>query len=580
MLGGEMPRPFPVNRPALMAGRHMISAGHYLAAAAGHRVLAAGGNAIDAGVAAGLVINTVLPQWTSLGGVAPIVLYRARDRRVFSISGLGWWPKAATVELFQARAGGTIPPGVLRTVVPGAADAWLVALRDFGTRTFAELAAPAIELAERGFAVDPQLERWIAGAKDLIRGWPSSAALYLPGGEAPKAGSLLRQPMLAETLRALCRAEASGTTRERGIQAARDAFYRGELARKMVAFVQAEGGVLTEEDLAEFSAEVEPPTTSSYREYEVHGCGFWCQGPVVQQTLNILEGYPLRELGHNSADYAHLVASALNLAFADRHASYGDPRFVEVPAERLLSKAYAAERRGLIEMERAWREMAPPGAAPAGVAGAAAGEPARRDTTGGPREPDTSYLCVVDAEGNGFSATPSDVITSTPIVPELGIVVSPRGVQSWLDPAHPSSVQPRKRPRLTPNPGLVTRDGALYLTFGTPGYDAQPQTMVQVFLNLVEFGMDPQQAIEAPRLCSLNFPQSSHPHPYTPGRLELEPGFAPGVWEALARRGYDLHTWEHDTETGCGCCAILVDRERGILVAGADPRRDSYAIGW
>ncbi|HET9465496.1 MAG TPA: gamma-glutamyltransferase, partial [Gemmatimonadales bacterium] len=480
-----MPQPFPVNRPAVMAGRHMISAGHYLAAAAGHRILAAGGNAIDAGVAAGLVINTVLPQWTSLGGVAPIILYRARDRRIFTISGLGWWPKAACVELFQERATGTIPLGVLRTVVPGAADAWLLALRDFGTRTFAETAAPAIELAERGFAVDAQLHRWLDAAKDHLRSWPSSASIYLTGDEAPKPGSMLRQPMLAETLRALCRAEATAFTREQGIQAARDAFYRGEIARKMVAFNQAEGGVLTEEDLGDFSAEIESPTSSSYREFEVHGCGFWCQGPVVQQTLNILEGSPLRGLGHNTEGYVHLVASALNLAFADRHAYYGDPRFIDVPAERLLSKGYAEERRALIDLERAWLEMPPPGE-PVAVKLGSAG------TASGPPNPDTSYLCVIDEEGNGFSATPSDGVTSTPIVPDLGFVISPRGAQSWLDPAHPSSVQPRKRPRLTPNPGLVTRDGELYMTFGTPGYDAQPQTMVQVFLNIVEFGMNPQ----------------------------------------------------------------------------------------
>jgi gamma-glutamyltranspeptidase/glutathione hydrolase len=561
-----------------MARRHLISAGHYLAAAAGHRILAAGGNAIDAGVAGGLVINTVLPQWTSIGGVAPIMVYRARDRRAFSISGLGWWPKAASVELFQERAGGTIPFGVLRTVVPGAADAWLLALSEFGTRTFAEVAAPAIELAERGFAVDPQLHRWIDKARDRLRGWPSSAAIFLPDGEAPRPGSLLRQPRLAETLRALCRAEArAGEHRGRGIQAVRDEFYRGEVAREMVAFNQAEGGVLTDEDLADFSAEIEAPVTSSYRGYEVHGCGFWCQGPVVQQTLNILEGFPLRDLGHNTADYTHLVASALNLAFADRHAAYGDPRFVDVPAERLLSKTYAAERRALIDPARAWPAM-PPAGTPARAEAVTASASAARAAT--ELDPDTSYLCVVDEDGNAFSATPSDGITATPIVPNLGFVMSPRGAQSWLDPAHPAAVQPRKRPRLTPNPAIATRDGELFLAFGTPGNDAQAQTMVQVFLNIVEFGMDPQRAIEAPRLCSLNFPTSSFPHAHAPARLELEPGYDVAVWHDLERRGHDLHTWEHDTDTGCGCCAILVDRQNGILVGGADPRRDSYAIGW
>src|SRR5918911_4296103 len=266
-----MPQPFPVNRPAYMAGRYMISAGHYLAATAGHLIMAHGGNAIDAGVAGGLIINTVLPQWTNLGGVAPIVIYRARDKKVFSISGLGWWPKAMSIKVFEERGGGDMPVGVLRSVVPGAADAWLLALRDFGTKPFAEVAAPAIELAERGFAVDFQLHKWLRDARGNIALWPETAAIYLPGGEPPRPGSVLRQPALAETLRAMCRAEAAaGSDRERGIQAVRDEFYRGEIARKMVEFCQAEGGVLEYDDLADFSAEIEPAVSTSYRGCEVY----------------------------------------------------------------------------------------------------------------------------------------------------------------------------------------------------------------------------------------------------------------------------------------------------------------------
>ena len=568
-----MPQPFPVNRPAFMARRYMISAGHYLAASAGHLIMANGGNAIDAGVAGGLVINTVQPQFTGLAGVAPMVIYRAKDKKVVTISGLGWWPKAANVELLKELGGGDMPGGVMRTVAPGAADAYLVALREFGTKTFAEVAAPAIELAARGFAVDAQLNKWLNEVRETLLKWPSSTSIFLPGGQAPAVGSVLRQPQFAETLKALCRTEASaGGSREQGIEAVRDEFYRGEIARKMVEFIQSQGGLLDASDLAEFSAEIEAPTTAPYGEYEVHGCGFWCQGPVVQQTLNVLEGYPLREIGHNTADYSHLVASALNLSFADRHAYYGDPRFVDVPAERLLSKAYAAERRKLIDMARAFPEM-PPAGEPAGLVGAVAGAPWDHDL-------DTSYLCVIDEEGNGFSATPSDGITNTPVVPSLGLSVSGRGRQSWLDDDHPAGIKPRKRPRLTPNPALVTKNGELYMTFGTPGNDAQPQTMVQVFLNIIEFGMNPQRAIEAPRLCSQNFPRTAHPHPYYPARLDLEPGFDPAVWAELERRGHKVQTWEHDTDTGCGCCAIVIDRQNGVLLGGADPRRDSYAIGW
>jgi gamma-glutamyltranspeptidase/glutathione hydrolase len=567
-----MPQPFPVNRPSYMARRYMISAGHYLAAAAGQMILANGGNAIDAGVAGGLIINTVLPQWTGLGGVLPTVIYRAKDKKVFTISGLGWWPKAANVPLLKELGGGDMPGGIMRTVVPGAADAYLVALKEFGTKTFAEVAAPAIELAETGFAVDPQLNKWLTGVKDTLAKWSGTAEIFLPGGEPPAVGSVLRQPAFAETLRTICRAEAKGSTREQGLQLARDEFYRGEIARKIVEFNQSQGGLLALDDLADFSAEIEAPTTSSYGEYEVHGCGFWCQGPVVQQTLNLLEGYPLRDIGHNTADYAHLVASSLNLAFADRHAYYGDPRFIDVPGERLLSKAYAAERRMQIDMQHAFPDMAPPGDA-AQLVG----------VTSAPKwdhDPDTSYLCVIDEEGNGFSATPSDGMTTVPIVPSLGMSVSGRGRQSWLDDDHPAGIKPRKRPRLTPNPSIVTRNGELFMTFGTPGNDAQPQTMVQVFLNIVEFGMNPQKAIEAPRLCSQNFPRTAHPHPYTPARLDLEPGFDQAVWDELVRRGHKVQTWEHDTDTGCGCCAIIIDPKTGIRIGGADPRRDSYAIGW
>jgi gamma-glutamyltranspeptidase/glutathione hydrolase len=575
-------RPFPFRRPAVRAREHLVVSGHWLSSAAAQGILARGGNAFDAGVAAGLCLNVVLPQWTSLGGVAPIVTYRAADRALSTVSGLGWWPRRASVQFFEQHCGGNIPLGVLRSVVPSACDAWLTTLKLYGTLSLAEVAAPAIDLAERGFPAYPLFVKWMGVLHERFQGWPSSAAALLDDNRVPELGWLVRQPALARTLKRLCQAEAraAGGSRERGIQAARDEFYHGEIAREMVEWYREQGGLLEQDDLADFSVEVEPPVSTSYGPYQVHGCGFWCQGPVLQQTLNLLEGSGVEQLEHNTVEYVHLVAEALKLAFADRHAYYGDPRRVEVPAATLLSKEYAASRRALIRADRAWPEMPPasdlgPGARPTALASAAAGGP--RD---GVPDLDTSYLCVVDAAGNAMSATPSDGCHGGPLVPSLGHLVSTRGGQSWLDPNHPASVAGRKRPRLTPNPALVTRDGRLVLAFGTPGSDAQAQAMAQVFLNVTQFGMDPQRAVEEPRFITLSHPDTAHPHRAQPGRLELERGFAPEAAEALRARGHDVQRWEWDTDTGTGVCLIQVDAEHGSLVGGADPRRDSYAIGW
>ena len=550
------------HRPPILARRAAIASGHYLATEAGMQVLRNGGNAIDAGVAAGICIDVLLPDLCNFGGVAPIMLYHAANGDLLTISGLGNWGRAASLDHFHEAEGGEIPLGVKRSVVPGAPDAWLTALARYGSRTFAEVAAPAIELCERGFVVYPSLHRNLtADGADLAQ-WPSTAAIFLPDGAAPRVGSVLRQPDLARTLRRMAAAEerAAGRGRAAGVEAARDEFYTGEIGKEIAAFIQAEGGFVDERDLADFHSEIESPVSTTYRGIEVYACGAWSQGPVIPQTLNILEGFDLCGLAHNSADYIHLCAEAFNLAFADREAHYGDPRFVNVPLDRLLSKEYAAELRARIGTNTAF------GAASPG--------------TNVPSQADTSYVCVIDEQGNAFSATPSDGVGSTPIVPGLGLVCSGRGSQSWLEPDHPSSLQPGKRPRLTPNPAIAFKDGRLFMPFGTPGADMQAQSMVQTLINIVDFGMDVQQAIEAPRYGTFSYPESFWPHTHRPGRLNLEARIERAVGDELARRGHDIEWWPAWTRAAGNVCAIVVDAAEQTLAAGADARAEAYAAGW
>ncbi len=564
-----------------LGARYMVSSAHYLATAAGVRILERGGNAADAGVAAGLVINVVEPHLTNFGGVAPIIFARA-DGHVETISGLGRWPKAATLDAVRERGGGDLPPGILRTITPAAVDAWITALARFGSMSFAQIAEPAIDLAENGFPVYRRLSSSIERSAETLRRWPSSAQIFLPRGRPPTLGERLVQSDLARLLRRLAGAEsAADGDRAARLTAARDEFYRGEPARRMAEFCQAQGGFLTERDLADFAVKVEPPERVTYKDYEVLSCGPWCQGPILLQFLAIIEQADVPALGHNSARYLHLLAETIKLVMADRERYYGDPEHVDVPMVGLLSWEYAAERRAQIDPNHAAPGLPAPGD-PWPYLGrrGTRGDLARPVVLDGPRPPDTSYSCAVDADGNAFSATPSDPGFSSPIVPGLGILISSRGSQSWLDPGHASAVAPWKRPRLTPNPAMVLKDGRPYMPFGCPGGDAQTQAMLQVFLNHVEFGMDPQQAVEAPRVISWSFPNSFWPHAYRPGVLAVENRIPAETRAELAQLGHLVEEWPAFTPAAAGVCAIQVDPTTGVRVGGADPRRESVALGW
>ena len=562
----------------------MVSSGHYLATAAGYRILEQGGNATDAGVAGGIALNVTLPQYTSFGGVAPIIVHDAGRQETVTISGLGRWPKAASIDYFQKHANGDIPLGVLRTVTPAAADAWLTALKLYGTMTFEQVVTPALELAEQGFPIPASLHRALAGVLDrrAVAQWPTTLEIFFPHGNAPATGDLLVQRDLARTFHRLVQVERDNASkgREEALQATRDFFYRGEIAEEMASFCQEQGGLLTMEDLAEFQVKLEPPARGSYKDIEVYTCGPWCQGPVSIETLHILEGYDLRAMGHNSSEYLRTLLEALKLSFADRHSYYGDPEFVDVPLEGLLSKAFAAERRAAIDPGEACPEMPHAGdpwphqgmeRPPVAVAHPAA--------MAGRLEQDTSYVCVVDRWGNAFSATPSDSLGGTPVAKGLGFIISSRGSQSWLDPDHPCALAPGKRPRLTPNPAMAFKDGKVWMPFGTPGGDVQCQSMVQLFLNVAEFGMDLQQAIEAPRVSTWSFPNSFWPHAYDPGMVGVEGRIPAPTLAELQSKGHRLEVWE-DWTPRMGClCAVEVDQQRGGLSGGADPRRDGYAMG-
>jgi gamma-glutamyltranspeptidase/glutathione hydrolase len=567
-------------QPMITGARHMISAGHYLAAEAGDAVLKAGGNVVDAGVAAGIALGVVHSDQVHFSGVAPMVIHMAERDETVTIAGLGGWPRAARIETFVEQHAGAVPASILRTVVPAAPDAWILALERYGTMSFGDVAAAAIRYAREGFTMHPVMAYYIDRYADGYRRWPANAAIWLPGGRVPSEGELFVQTDLARSIQFMADEEraASPRGRDAGLRAARDAFYRGDLAVTMVRYHRDNGGWLTADDLASYRSEIVPPARSTFGGMEVFTCGPWCQGPVLLQMLSLLEGVDLKALGHNTPAYVHLVTEAMKLCFADRERYYGDPRFVEVPMDSLLAPAYAAERRKLIG-ERAWPEMPPAGRLPGFEAAVPrAAEPAAAG--GGDIGGDTSYVCVVDRRGNAFSATPSDSSWDGPVIPGLGFVPSTRGSQSWAVPGHASCVAPGKRPRLTPNPALARRGREWVMPFGAPGGDLQPQAMMQVLLNHTVFGMSIQEAVEAPRFVTHSFPGSFEPHPYYPGRLDLERPIGEATGEALAARGHRVE-WLPDLSIGtAGVCAISANLQTGILYGGADPRRAARAIGW
>lgn len=574
--------PSRARRPNVMALRHAVVSGHYYASLAGLQILEAGGNAIDAGVATGLAIDVLESEFVGFGGVAPTMIHLANGE-THVISGVGVWPKAANVEFFHRNFGGRIPEGLLHCVVPAAPSIWLTALARFGTMSFGDVAAAAIRFARDGFPTYPFLAEQLAARQDDFRKWPTTAAIFLPNGMPPQVGEVFVQSDLARTLQYMADQERahSGGDRLAGLKAARDAFYRGDIADAIVRHQQENGGWLTAEDLAEFHSPIESACRTRFGEFEVYGCGAWSQGPMVLETLNILHGMDLRSMRHNSAAYIHAVTEALKLAAADREVYFGDPSFVDVPLDILLSPDYAARRRAQIDPAKAW-----PGMPPAGEVGGVSIPTWHPDPSSGAAleiaqtRPETSFLCVADSQGNVFAATPSDPTISGPVVPGTGITASMWGSRGYTAPDHPARIGAGRRPRMSANPAIAIKPGELVMPFGSPGSEVLGQAMVQVFLNQAVFGMDPQSACEAPRFASYSWPESALPHSYRPGHLCVEEDVGSATGEILAALGHRVEWWPERKYLAGSVCTIQCDLQSGVKWAGADPRRTAYAIGW
>jgi gamma-glutamyltranspeptidase/glutathione hydrolase len=572
-------------RPEILGTHGIVAAGRHYSVEAGIRILREGGNAVDAGAATVFAASVVEISHFGFGGEAPAIIYDAKTREVVVINGQGTAPKAASPDLFRAQGR---PPsnGPLGATMPAMLDSMALALETKGTMRLEQVLQPAIELAD-GFPMYEFLRNYLLSERKATEQYEWSAKTYYPGGHVPEVGEIFRQENLARTLRAIAGADRSAyaTTHDRvqAIHAGRDAFYKGDIARRIADADKAAGGVFTYEDLAGYHGRVERPVTTSFHGYDVYKAGPWNQGPVLLETLNILEGIDLASMGPGSTAYVHAVHEAIKLAYDDRNAYFGDPAFVQVPIAGLLSKPYAATRRALIG-ERASLEHRvgdpfayDPAVKPPAVRYTPHAQGVKSSTGNG----DTTCVDVVDKDGNLFSATPSSgwLLGGAFVAGDTGVPLSNRMQVFDLDPASPNVLAGGKRPRTTLTPTIVLQNGRPFLAISTPGGDSQDQQILNVLLNLLVFDMGVQQAIEMPRINSLHPFSSFDNHESSPGVLEIEDRIPPDVRDELTARGHVLHVlpaWGMST----GVVAVGVNPRTGTLRGGADPRRERYIFGW
>ena len=580
-------------RPVIYGTQGVISSGHYLTSMAGMRMLLSGGNAFDALVAAGFAAAVTEPIAAySLAAEGVFMLYHAESGDLLSLSGQGTAPRLATVDWYRSQGQEEIPTGPgplahLSFTVPGVVAAFLSMLERYGTKTVGEVLEPSIHYAERGIPnYEYMLERIDSpGTRSQFDQYPPGGTdVFFENGKVPAPGSLLVQKGLGSILRKLVEAESAAPGhRLDGVRAARDCFYTGEVAQIIHDCAHSVGGILGLKSLAPYEAKYETPLKTSYMGYEIHGQRTWTQAAVLMQALNILENFNLREMGHNSTAYIHTISQAINLAFADREAYYGDPDFAVVPVDGLLSKEYARERAAMIDPSKAFPELPPHGdpwryssmsGAPAPAREAVA---ASSGADSGP-ESGTTHISTIDRDGNMVCATPSGgSFGKSAFFPELGCALSTRIEMFNFHEGHPNRLEPFKRPRTTLVNYIVSKDGVPVMMTGCPGGDHQAQANLQLMLNTLLWGMNPQEAVEAPRFASQSVTNSFYPHTYYPGQLGVEPGIPQSTRHELSSMGHDIVTVG---SAGMGATVSTRDPETGVLASSGDPRRACYAIAW
>ena len=585
-------------RPVRHASRGVhgaVAAGSDYAADAGMRMYYKGGNAVDVGVAATFAAAVSEFSHIGFGGEAPILI-RTRDGKVHAIAGVGTMPKMATAEFFRTRPiqpgeltsapekgglKGMVPvAGLMPALVPGMVDAELVALREYGTKSFNEVIAPAIDLAD-GLAIDEMRAGAIERNVRFFELWPTSARVFIPGDRVTMPGEIFRQPDLARTLRSMAEAEkkalAGGASRVAAIDAVRDFFYRGDIARRIDKFSRENQGLLRYEDMAAFHLSPEDAVTTTFQGLQVYKPGFWSQGPALIEALNILEGYDLRAMRWNSTDYLHTLVEALKLAYADRDTYYGDPKFNHIPADRLLSKDYAAERRKLIGAV-ASLDFRPGKIGPHPPLHPSEAEMVRFKIDDALMARDTTCVDAIDKDGIMFSSTPSGAWLPSVIAGDTGIALTQRAQSFLLVPGHPNELAGGKRPRITLSPTLVLKNDKPYLALSTPGGDNQDQSLLQVLLDVVEFGMNAEQAIEAPRFQTRHLVSSFDNHAMSPGDLLLDERINSTVATELAERHHRVGT---RSRWASGAAPVLIRvTPDGVIEAGADPYAYREARAW
>jgi gamma-glutamyltranspeptidase/glutathione hydrolase len=592
-------------RPAVMGPSGGVSAGHPLTTEAALEVLLKGGNAFDAGVAALLTGGVVEQDLYSLGGEALVLVYPTSEKKVTSIVGQGWAPHAVDVDWYLARHKTLKGEGLDPAVVPGAIHAALTILDRWGTMSFEEVAAPAIRYAEHGFPMRPSTARAIERELPFFEHWPANKQYWLkPDGSQYKAGETIRFPSTARTLERMAEAERAAKSRGRsaGIAAARDRFYKGDIAHEMVAFLQQHQAPFDASDFADFYARVEEPAKTTYHGYTIYKHAFNSQGPMLLQTLNILEQFDLKQMGYGSADYLHTIVEAMKLAYADRDTYYADPTFVQVPAEGLLSKEYARQRAALIDPRHAstsfiagdplpfdskvktWTYWKANERGTANTANDQADAFASHGLDSAGVSKDTTHISVIDREGNIFDATPSGGwIPGAVILGDTGIGMSIRGEQFWLDKTRANQLRPRARPRYTLTPSLVFDGDRPMMALGTPGGDNQEQTILQALLSVIDFHDDwypnLHAAFDRPRVQTLHFFGSFWPHDPGFNKLNVEAVIPDAVYNELRARGHDVSRLPAFGMSGCAT-AVMIDPATGNRFAAGDPRRDCYAIAY